>query len=252
MPNEKQLVIETPAMHNSQRMQSFISQEISRPCKQWIHQVILAKRETERIKLRTEQFVLLPDVECINKGQYIKALEDKFAPNEKNESMNPISNQVQCPTVQAVQAVQTVQTVQTIQKQPHNPRRANQLCTPPFTGFRRFNQGIHVSTHQNREQEHTPRMNPRWERRAYDDAPINFSIQFDDIKTSTDSLHNPTGSHRAPMENEARRARIPLACSGHRPCTAHTQGLAGAKHPDARQITGRVLQDDPRRDRHPP
>jgi hypothetical protein len=68
MPNEKQLVIETPDMHTSERMQAYISQEIGRPCKQWIHQVISAKRETERIRLRTDQFVLLPDVECINKA----------------------------------------------------------------------------------------------------------------------------------------------------------------------------------------
>ena len=70
MPNEKQLVIETPEIHNSKRMQAYIAQEIGRPCKQWIHQVISAKRETERIRLRTEEFVLLPDVECINKSPY--------------------------------------------------------------------------------------------------------------------------------------------------------------------------------------
>ena len=64
---ERRLVTETPEMHTSQAVQTYISKEVSRPCKQWIHDVLSCKREAERVKLRTPDFVLLPDVECISK-----------------------------------------------------------------------------------------------------------------------------------------------------------------------------------------
>jgi m7GpppX diphosphatase len=64
---ERRLITETPEMHTSHPMQSYISKEVSRPCKQWIHEVLSCRREAERVKLRTPDFVLLPDVECIGK-----------------------------------------------------------------------------------------------------------------------------------------------------------------------------------------
>ena len=54
-------------MHHSASMQSYISKEVNRPCKQWIYEVLSCRRETERVKLRTPEFVLLPDVDCISK-----------------------------------------------------------------------------------------------------------------------------------------------------------------------------------------
>jgi hypothetical protein len=54
-------------MHQSASMQSYIYKEVHRPCKQWIHEVLLCRRETERVKLRTRDFVLLPDVDCVSK-----------------------------------------------------------------------------------------------------------------------------------------------------------------------------------------
>lgn len=60
---ERRLVLETPEMHASDPMQAFISREVSRPCKQWIHEVLSSRREAERVILRTPDFVLLPDVE---------------------------------------------------------------------------------------------------------------------------------------------------------------------------------------------
>jgi m7GpppX diphosphatase len=56
------LIVESPEMNNSPIMQAFISKEVNRPCKQWIHEVISSKREKERVKLRTPDFVLLPDI----------------------------------------------------------------------------------------------------------------------------------------------------------------------------------------------
>ena len=49
-------------------MQAFISKEVnhSDPCKTWIHEAIASRRESEGVKLRKPDFVLLPDVE-INK-----------------------------------------------------------------------------------------------------------------------------------------------------------------------------------------
>ena len=64
---ERRLITETPEMHQAQSMQAYISKEVGRPCKQWIHEVLNCKREAERVKLRTPDFVLLPDVECISK-----------------------------------------------------------------------------------------------------------------------------------------------------------------------------------------
>ena len=67
MPGERRLVIESPEVYKSGRMQAYIAQEATRPCKQWVHEVLSSKREVERVKLRTDNFVLLPDVDTINK-----------------------------------------------------------------------------------------------------------------------------------------------------------------------------------------
>ena len=49
-------------MHSSQSVQRFVEVEVNRPCKHWVHDVILNKRESESVKLRTDEFVLLPDI----------------------------------------------------------------------------------------------------------------------------------------------------------------------------------------------
>jgi hypothetical protein len=64
---ERRLVLETPEMHASAPMQRFIGREVSRPCKQWIHEVISSRREADRVILRTPDFVLLPDVETLKR-----------------------------------------------------------------------------------------------------------------------------------------------------------------------------------------
>jgi hypothetical protein len=67
MPGDRRLITETPSMHQSKNVQSYISQEVSRPCKQWIVDVLNSKREAERVKLRTDNFVVLPDVDSSTK-----------------------------------------------------------------------------------------------------------------------------------------------------------------------------------------
>jgi hypothetical protein len=65
--SERRLVTESPDTHHGQPMQAYITKEATRPCKQWIHEVLAARREADRVKLRTPFFVLLPDVDCVNK-----------------------------------------------------------------------------------------------------------------------------------------------------------------------------------------
>jgi hypothetical protein len=64
---QRRLVVEGPENYRSDSMREYIEQEIARPCKQWIHDVISSKREVERVKLKTTEFILLPDVDCMNK-----------------------------------------------------------------------------------------------------------------------------------------------------------------------------------------
>jgi len=71
--------MESPEMHSSLGMQTYIAQEVTRPCKQWIHEVLSAQRETERVKLRTDHFVLLPDVDTSPHQVFSRLILDKNA-----------------------------------------------------------------------------------------------------------------------------------------------------------------------------
>jgi hypothetical protein len=55
-------LMETPETHCSRESQAFIQQEIDRPSKAWVQEVVRSDRESEFVKLRTEDFVLLPDL----------------------------------------------------------------------------------------------------------------------------------------------------------------------------------------------
>lgn len=60
---------ETAEMHLSCEVQSFIEQEILKPSKAWVQEVVWSKRESESVKLRTDEFVLLPDL-IANRRQF--------------------------------------------------------------------------------------------------------------------------------------------------------------------------------------
>jgi hypothetical protein len=77
MPSERHLIIESPEMHFSPEMQTYIAQEVARPCKRWIHEVLCSQREAERVKLRTKHFVLLPDVDTIPNQMLSRLLLDR-------------------------------------------------------------------------------------------------------------------------------------------------------------------------------
>ncbi len=55
------LVYETPTSHSAMDTQAFVTQEVERPSKGWVREVISAERESEHVRVRTPDFVLLPD-----------------------------------------------------------------------------------------------------------------------------------------------------------------------------------------------
>lgn len=61
------LMEETPGMHRKPSVVKFIKQEIVRPSKQWICNIIDGNQEREEVIMRTEEFVLLPDTERVNR-----------------------------------------------------------------------------------------------------------------------------------------------------------------------------------------
>lgn len=61
------LVSETPALYASASVSGFIEQEVRRPSKQWIASIIAGEQEKEQVIMRTDEFVLLPDTERVNR-----------------------------------------------------------------------------------------------------------------------------------------------------------------------------------------
>ena len=55
-------VTETPDLYCSDEAQAYVQRELDRPSKAWIREVVGSTRETEFVKLRTPEFVLLPDL----------------------------------------------------------------------------------------------------------------------------------------------------------------------------------------------
>lgn len=73
---------ETPDLHVSGKIQSFIEQEINRPSKAWVNEVVGCKREIESVKLRTPEFVLLPDLNAHRRQQRVNKTHEctRYAP----------------------------------------------------------------------------------------------------------------------------------------------------------------------------
>jgi hypothetical protein len=95
VPGERRLVIESPDIHQSSKMQAYITQEATRPCKQWVHEVLSSKREADRVRLRTDQFVLLPDVDAISKrslNRLVPYLLDRELPSNATPPEPPPSS----------------------------------------------------------------------------------------------------------------------------------------------------------------
>ena len=56
-------VVETPEMYRSPRIEAFMKEQRERPDRQWVMNVLAGTPETECVKVRTDNFVILPDVE---------------------------------------------------------------------------------------------------------------------------------------------------------------------------------------------
>lgn len=61
------LVAETPSLYSQKTVEEFIEQEVRRPSKQWINNIISGDQESDQVILRTEDYVLLPDTERVNR-----------------------------------------------------------------------------------------------------------------------------------------------------------------------------------------
>ena len=65
------MVEETPAMHAQSSVAEFIQQEVRNPAKQWVEGILSGMRERDEVILRTDEYVLLPDTERLNR--YIRS-----------------------------------------------------------------------------------------------------------------------------------------------------------------------------------
>lgn len=64
---DQKLVVEKPEHYNHVMMQEYITNEILKPNKQWIKNVVNGLQETEHVKLNTDDYILLPDTERLNR-----------------------------------------------------------------------------------------------------------------------------------------------------------------------------------------
>jgi hypothetical protein len=63
----QKLVVETAAAHSSPEMREFMEQEARAVSKQWVWEVVAGAREAGEVRLRTRDFVLLPDIHRVNR-----------------------------------------------------------------------------------------------------------------------------------------------------------------------------------------
>lgn len=80
------LLPETPSMHAKKRVAEFIQQEITRPSKQWICNILNGSQESDEIIMRTEDFVLLPDTERVNRYWRIQSSKAAHAHTSASHS----------------------------------------------------------------------------------------------------------------------------------------------------------------------
>lgn len=67
MCNNYALVEETPDLYSAPHTVAFMEQELTRPSKQWIHNIIAGTQEQDQVILRNSQYILLPDTERVNR-----------------------------------------------------------------------------------------------------------------------------------------------------------------------------------------
>ena len=75
--HEYSLVAETPEIYRQQAVAEFIQSEVDSPNKQWVASILGGTQEQEAVVVRTEEFVLLPDTEKVNKYWNMDPLSHK-------------------------------------------------------------------------------------------------------------------------------------------------------------------------------
>ena len=80
------LLSETPGMHAKKRVGEFMQQEIMRPSKQWICNILNGSQERDEIITRTDEFVLLPDTERVNRYWRIQSSKAGHIPQGAGNS----------------------------------------------------------------------------------------------------------------------------------------------------------------------
>ncbi len=76
---DQRLVVEKPCHYQSDAMQEYIKGELARPSKQWIGCVLDGTQESEEIKLNTEEYLLLPDTEKVNRYWRIMSTRERLS-----------------------------------------------------------------------------------------------------------------------------------------------------------------------------
>ncbi len=71
------LLAETPELYGREAVEQYILHEIKRPSKQWITSIINGSQEQDEVILRTDDYVLLPDTERVNRYWRISAADPK-------------------------------------------------------------------------------------------------------------------------------------------------------------------------------
>lgn len=75
--DDQRLVLETHAIYLSDPVQTAIHQEVHRPSKQWVSNVIQGAQESEAVKIRHKDFILLPDTERVNRFWSVRQIVNK-------------------------------------------------------------------------------------------------------------------------------------------------------------------------------
>jgi hypothetical protein len=81
------LVAETPQLYCRSSVSEFIEQEVKRPSKQWISSIIAGNQESDQVILRTDEYVLLPDTERVNR--YWRIRDNASAAQLKCQKTHP-------------------------------------------------------------------------------------------------------------------------------------------------------------------
>lgn len=82
---------ETPQMHARPSVLEFIQQEVRNPSKTWVDGILSGTREREEVIIRTDDFVLLPDTERLNRYWRVSARPRGRSPLPPTRTLNWLS-----------------------------------------------------------------------------------------------------------------------------------------------------------------